>query len=262
MCYAGYIIRRYKDNEPLENTNIDMINISQAYKSNPITFGFTVTFCIIFAVLVLFTAFSMYLQFQRLVLGDALKKAQEENSSSSSSSESSEDGTNSDDSDLEEDSNDTLDDNNFLFSDSYAPNKKVDDHTDSEQEQIIKKDEEKKEKKKKKKYKKRKKIIKRKLNNKIWQTIVLSHSPREEDSGMLFEEGPNTKDNKSYFGKQQSDGIGGRAGSITIDKKSDKDKKNEPKSPKEKITAKFNFLKAPKNNNNNGSSLKNKGNNT
>merc|ERR1712130_341618 len=64
-----------------ENTNIDLINIDNAYKSNSYTFGFTITFCIIFAVMTLFIIFRMYLQFQRLVLGtDALKKAEEENS--------------------------------------------------------------------------------------------------------------------------------------------------------------------------------------
>lgn len=69
MSYAGYIISRYKENDEIENTNIDMINIKNAYKSNSYTYGFTVTFCIIFAILLLVTSFAMYLQFQRLVLG-------------------------------------------------------------------------------------------------------------------------------------------------------------------------------------------------
>eukprot|EP00486_Rosalina_sp_Unknown_P015386 CAMPEP_0201593880 /NCGR_PEP_ID=MMETSP0190_2-20130828/191368_1 /ASSEMBLY_ACC=CAM_ASM_000263 /TAXON_ID=37353 /ORGANISM="Rosalina sp." /LENGTH=390 /DNA_ID=CAMNT_0048053281 /DNA_START=588 /DNA_END=1760 /DNA_ORIENTATION=+ len=80
MSYAGYIIRRYAENDPIENTNIDMITIKNAYKSNDITYGFTVTFCVIFAILLLVTTFAMYLQYQRLVLGDALRKAEEERS--------------------------------------------------------------------------------------------------------------------------------------------------------------------------------------
>merc|ERR1712154_755536 len=110
---------------------------SQAYKSNPITFGFTVTFCIIFAVLVLFTAFAMYLQFQRLVLGDALKKAEEENSESQESSDYSVTDSNQDidkeeSSSSSSESQDTLDEygfpnenkkhiENFLFQDDYDP---------------------------------------------------------------------------------------------------------------------------------------------
>ena len=69
MSYAGYIIRRYSENDPIENTNIDMVNIENAYKSNDVTFGFTVTFCIMFGLLLLVTTFAMYLHYQRLVLG-------------------------------------------------------------------------------------------------------------------------------------------------------------------------------------------------
>lgn len=69
MSYAGYLIRRYAENDPIENTNIDMITIKNAYRSNDVTYGFTVTFCIIFALLLLVTSFAMYLQYQRLVLG-------------------------------------------------------------------------------------------------------------------------------------------------------------------------------------------------
>eukprot|EP01083_Nonionella_stella_P258536 883558_1 len=119
MSYAGYYIRRYIQNEPIENTNINNINISQAYKSNNYTYGFTITFCIIFAILLLFTTFAIYLQFQRLVLGDALKKAEEENSSTSLSDESVtdsnqdiDDNNNSDTS--SDESGDTLDEYGFI----------------------------------------------------------------------------------------------------------------------------------------------------
>ena len=67
MSYAGYLTRRYSENDPIENTNIDMINIDNAYKSNDVTYGFTVILC--HGLLLLVTIFAMYLQYQRLVLG-------------------------------------------------------------------------------------------------------------------------------------------------------------------------------------------------
>merc|ERR1719242_722294 len=70
----------YEDNEPLENTNIDLITIDGAYKSNEYTFAFTVFFCCLFGILLLFTSCAMFFQYKRLVLGDALRKANEERS--------------------------------------------------------------------------------------------------------------------------------------------------------------------------------------
>merc|ERR1712228_273737 len=221
MAYSGYIMRREADNEPIENTNIDFVNIDNAYKSNTWAYGFTVTFCIIFAVMTLFIAFRMYLQFQRLVLGtDALKKAEEENSGYSddeySVTHSNEEMNGADVNDTSSESEDTLDEygfpndskkEKFLFEDEYDSNPNhsdklpIDNQTDSDFEELDASDFEievrkKKQSKKKrqsknqllapKKNKKRKKGIK--LNSKIWQTIVLSHSPREDES-MLFEEG-------------------------------------------------------------------------
>merc|ERR1719242_960265 len=68
----------YEDNEPLENTNIDLITIDGAYKSNEYTFAFTVFFCCLFGILLIFTSCAMFFQYKRLVLGDALRKAREE----------------------------------------------------------------------------------------------------------------------------------------------------------------------------------------
>merc|ERR1712130_448360 len=181
-----------------ENTNIDLINIDNAYKSNSYTFGFTITFCIIFAVMTLFIIFRMYLQFQRLVLGtDALKKAEEENSGYSddeySVTDSNEEINGNDSNDLSSESEDTLDEygfpndskkEKFLFEDEYDSNPMnsdklpIDNQTDSDFEELDVSDFEIEAKKKResknqllsvKNKKKRKKGIK--LNSKIWQTI-------------------------------------------------------------------------------------------
>ena len=69
MAYAGYNIRHYEANEPLENTNIDLISIDNAYQSNEYTFAFTVLFCVLFGILFLFTICRMGFQYKKLVLG-------------------------------------------------------------------------------------------------------------------------------------------------------------------------------------------------
>eukprot|EP01084_Bolivina_argentea_P317239 550021_1 len=242
MCYAGYFIRRYTYNEPIENTNIAMINTPDAYKSNPYTNSFTITFCVIFAVLLLFTVFAIYLQFERLVLGDILQKAQENpqtestTSSTQSMSDSNEDidGSYSDSSSSSSESGDTYDEygalnskkqtkeESFLFEKDYKPT--IADHSETDQEngnaaaagdlenaqprtksKHRKKSKHRLETDPQEKKKKKKKKKKRKMNNKIWQTIVLATSPTEPpDTSMLFEEGPSKKDGEqNYFGRQQ-----------------------------------------------------------
>ena len=69
MAYAGYNIRMYEHNEPLENTNIDLITIDNAYTSNEYTFAFTVLLCVLFGILFLFTICAMFFQYKRLVIG-------------------------------------------------------------------------------------------------------------------------------------------------------------------------------------------------
>merc|ERR1711933_44132 len=116
-------IRREAENDATENTNIDLINIDNAYKSNAYTYGLTVVFCCLFAVMTLVILFRTYLQFQRLVLGtDALKKAEEGNSGYSDDEYSVTDSNEDMDANAMEDtsseSEDTLDEYGFANSSS------------------------------------------------------------------------------------------------------------------------------------------------
>ena len=165
----------------------------------------------------------------------------------------------------------------FLFQGDYAPNStKLADHSysdienksdidsnagDIEMEQIAKPRAKKRRKKRQKskhklqghgdpdrKSKKPKKKKKKKFNNKMWQTIVLATSPTE-DTSMLFEEGPASKQGQ---GPQQSGGRVQRPGSIAIDMTnkgkgpknsiSKSQKSGKPKSPRSP-TKKISFAK-------------------
>merc|ERR1712110_1393378 len=211
----------------------------------------------------LFIAFRMYLQFQRLVLGtDALKKAEEKENSGYSDDEysvthSNKDLDGIDTNDVSTESEDTLDEfsnskkEKFLFEDEYDSNPNqsektpISSHTDSSLEDLEASDFEieakkKRESKRKKggqlmapngssssRKSKKKKKGGIKLNSKIWQTIVLSHSPREDES-MLFEEGTDVDAN---------------GGDVTIEMSGDK-KHNHPHAQMEKKKAQKNEAKS------------------